>query len=42
MTGSRRSFVWKIWLGLGGVALAEYVWIAADFLRPRARARASV
>lgn len=41
MTGSRRGFVWKIWLGLGGVALAEYVWIAADFLRPRARARAT-
>ena len=39
MTGSRRSFVWKIWLGLGGVAGAEYVWVAADFLRPRARAR---
>lgn len=34
-TPSRRSFLWKIWLGLGGLALLEYVWLAADFLRPR-------
>ncbi len=32
---SRRSFLWKIWLGLGGLALLEYIWLAADFLRPR-------
>jgi cytochrome b6-f complex iron-sulfur subunit len=33
--GSRRSFLWKLWLGLGGVALLEYAWLSADFLRPR-------
>jgi cytochrome b6-f complex iron-sulfur subunit len=38
-TSSRRSFVWKLWLGLGGLALAEYVWLTVDFLRPR-RSRA--
>jgi cytochrome b6-f complex iron-sulfur subunit len=32
---TRRSFLWKIWLGLGGLALLEYIWLAADFLRPR-------
>jgi cytochrome b6-f complex iron-sulfur subunit len=32
---SRRSFLWKIWLALGGLAVLEYVWLAADFLRPR-------
>ncbi|UCC81912.1 MAG: ubiquinol-cytochrome c reductase iron-sulfur subunit [Gemmatimonadota bacterium] len=32
---SRRSFLWKIWLGLGGLAVLEYIWLAADFLRPR-------
>jgi cytochrome b6-f complex iron-sulfur subunit len=31
----RRSFLWKIWLALSGLALMEYVWLAADFLRPR-------
>lgn len=35
-SSSRRSFLWKIWLGLGGVAALEYIWLAADFLRPRA------
>lgn len=39
-TSSRRSFVWKLWLGLGGLALAEYVWLTVDFLRPR-RSRAA-
>lgn len=34
-SSSRRSFLWKIWLGLGGLALLEYLWLAADFLRPR-------
>lgn len=32
---SRRRFLWKIWLGLGGLALLEYLWLTADFLRPR-------
>lgn len=32
---SRRSFLWKIWLGLGGLAVIEYATLAADFLRPR-------
>ncbi len=32
---SRRSFLWKIWLGLGGLAVLEYVWLGFDFLRPR-------
>jgi cytochrome b6-f complex iron-sulfur subunit len=31
----RRSFLSKVWLVLGGVALAEVVWIAVSFLRPR-------
>jgi cytochrome b6-f complex iron-sulfur subunit len=34
-SSSRRSFLWKVWLGLGGLALLEYIWLAADFLRPR-------
>jgi cytochrome b6-f complex iron-sulfur subunit len=32
---SRRSFLWRLWLGLGGLVLVEYALIAADFLRPR-------
>ncbi|UCF21468.1 MAG: Rieske (2Fe-2S) protein [Gemmatimonadota bacterium] len=32
---SRRRFIWGLWLGLGGVALLEYAWLIADFLRPR-------
>jgi cytochrome b6-f complex iron-sulfur subunit len=32
---SRRSFLWTLWLGLGGVALLEYAWLVFDFLRPR-------
>ncbi len=31
---SRRSFLSKLWLILGGVALAEYLFIALDFIRP--------
>ena len=34
---SRRSFFWKLWLVIGGIALIEYVVIAFDFLRPRSR-----
>jgi cytochrome b6-f complex iron-sulfur subunit len=32
---SRRRFLWKVWLGLAVVALAEVVWVIVDFLRPR-------
>jgi cytochrome b6-f complex iron-sulfur subunit len=34
-SSSRRSFIWSVWLGLGGLALLELVWVAVDFLRPR-------
>jgi cytochrome b6-f complex iron-sulfur subunit len=33
---SRRTFLGRLWLGLGGLALAEYVWLTVEFLRPRA------
>ncbi len=32
---TRRSFLGRLWLGLGGLALAEYVWLVVEFLRPR-------
>ena len=32
---SRRSFLAKLWLALGGVALVELVWVAVTFVRPR-------
>lgn len=32
---NRRGFLTKAWLGLGGLALVEYIWIVVDFLRPR-------
>jgi cytochrome b6-f complex iron-sulfur subunit len=32
---SRRGFLGKLWLLLGGVALAEAVWIVSDFFKPR-------
>jgi cytochrome b6-f complex iron-sulfur subunit len=32
---SRRGFLSKLWLILGGLALFELVWIAVSFLRPR-------
>jgi len=32
---TRRSFLGRLWLGLGGLALAEYVWLLVEFLRPR-------
>jgi len=35
MDTSRRSFLGRLWLGLGGLALAEYVWLVVEFLRPR-------
>ena len=34
---SRRSFLNRLWLVLGGVALAEAVWIVSDFFKPRRR-----
>jgi cytochrome b6-f complex iron-sulfur subunit len=36
---SRRGFLGKLWMLLGGVALAEGVWIIAGFLNPRSRRR---
>lgn len=35
---SRRSFLGKVWIAVGVVALIEAFWIVVDFLRPR-RAR---
>jgi cytochrome b6-f complex iron-sulfur subunit len=32
---TRRSFLWKTWLGLAAVAAAEVVWVVVDFVRPR-------
>lgn len=32
---SRRRFLWRAWLALAGVAVAEAVWVVVDFLRPR-------
>lgn len=32
---SRRSFLAKIWLGLGIVAVVECAWVVLSFLRPR-------
>ena len=34
---SRRSFLGRLWLVLGGVALAETFWIVGDFFKPRRR-----
>jgi len=34
---SRRNFLGQLWLVLCGVGLAEAVWIASGFLRPRRR-----
>jgi cytochrome b6-f complex iron-sulfur subunit len=31
----RREFLSRLWLGLGGLAVAEYIWLAVEFLRPR-------
>ena len=32
---SRRAFLWKAWIGLAAVGLAEVVWVILGFLRPR-------
>ncbi len=34
---SRRGFLGKLWLLLGGILLAECVWVIITFLRPRKR-----
>ena len=34
---TRRGFLGRLWVLLGGVALIEAVWIVADFLKPRRR-----
>jgi len=34
---SRRGFLGRVWLLLGGVALAEAVWVVSDFFKPRRR-----
>ena len=33
--GTRRSFLNKLWVALGMVLLAEFVWLIVSFLRPR-------
>ena len=38
---SRRGFLWKLWLALGGVALLEYIGLLTDFLWPRKPAGAA-
>lgn len=40
-TSSRRRFLRWLWTGLGLVALAELIWVAGSFLRPRRGSRAS-
>jgi cytochrome b6-f complex iron-sulfur subunit len=32
---SRRAFLWKAWIGLAALGIAETVWVALSFLRPR-------
>ena len=34
---SRRGFLGRVWLLLGGVAVAEAAWIVGDFFKPRPR-----
>ena len=33
---TRRAFLWKAWLGLAAVAVAEVTWSIVGFLRPKA------
>lgn len=40
-TTTRRSLLTRIWIGLGGLVVAEWLWLATDFLRPRKRADAT-
>ena len=37
----RRNLLNGLWLGLGGIALAELLWLAISFLKPKAFHRAS-
>jgi cytochrome b6-f complex iron-sulfur subunit len=32
---TRRAFLWRVWLGVAVVALAEVIWVVIDFLTPR-------
>ena len=32
---SRRAILWKAWIALAALAVAETVWVILDFLRPR-------
>jgi cytochrome b6-f complex iron-sulfur subunit len=32
---SRRTFLWKAWIGLAVVAMAEAIWVVVEFIRPR-------
>lgn len=34
---SRRGFLGKLWLLLGGAAVVEAVWVVTDFIKPRRR-----
>ena len=34
---TRRGFLGRVWLLLGGVALVEAVWVVGEFFRPRGR-----
>ncbi len=36
-TTTRRSLLTKVWIGLGGLVIVEWLWLATDFLRPRAK-----
>ena len=31
---SRRAFLWKAWIGLAFIGVAEVLWVIVDFLRP--------
>ncbi|UCG85596.1 MAG: Rieske (2Fe-2S) protein [Gemmatimonadota bacterium] len=41
VSSPRRRFLGRLWLGLGGLAVVEFLWIAIDFLRPRTPLTAS-
>jgi len=34
-SSTRRAFLWKAWIGLAAVAVAEAAWVVVDFLRPK-------
>ncbi|MGW8282694.1 MAG: QcrA and Rieske domain-containing protein [Gemmatimonadota bacterium] len=39
---TRRGFLGRMWLALGGVALVEYAWLAFEFLRPPNKSAAAL